>query len=289
LEKKAACGRTGAGGLALREWHQSTVHGTRVLVSRYHQCRNPPPGDIRRANVRAYALLRHPNIVTLLGITPTGELVTEICEGDLAPIHSCDGGAGGGTLRHCNSQQNQKARRVLSLSQTLRYARDIARALAWAHSMSVIHRDVKPSHWLVVGEQAKLGGWIFAEVQDGPAHPRPDNRFHGTPLYMAPELWKQEAFDDKKADVYSFGLSLWEVFNNKLAFGDWNHLCSFREALVEKDLRPELSDKAPTTVNRLVASCWAHDPDDRPTMVEVVDSLTNIIDAVSLLEGAGNQ
>jgi len=92
--------------------------------------------------------------------------------------------------------------------------------------------------------------------------------------------------------VYSFGLSLWEVFNNKLAFGDWNHLCSFREvhislallllaispllslasiskALVEKDLRPELSDKAPTTVNRLVASCWAHDPDDRPTMVEV--------------------
>ena len=131
------------GGRALREWRRAVVHGTDVIVSRQRSDDNPPAAT-RRANLQAYALLRHPHIVTLLAATTNGEVITEVCDYDLLPAPGPDPGSG--TL----ATAKEERRRSISLLRMLAYARDIAQALAWAHSMHVIHRDVKPSHWLVL-------------------------------------------------------------------------------------------------------------------------------------------
>lgn len=262
------------GGRALREWRRAVVHGTDVIVSRQRSDDNPPAAT-RRANLQAYALLRHPHIVTLLAATTHGEVITEVCDYDLLPAPGPSSGSA-----------KEERRRSISLLRMLAYARDIAQALAWAHSMHVIHRDVKPSHWLVVGNRAKLGGWMFAEVQRGDMHPKPDDHFHGTPLYMAPELWRPEPFDGRKADVYSFGLAMWEVIHNDFAFSGFDDLLAFREAVTDRMERPLLSDDTmPIAVNWLIARCWAQSPAQRPTMLEVVASLTRIITALELLAG----
>jgi hypothetical protein len=134
------------GGRALREWRRAVVHGTDVIVSRQRSDDNPPAAT-RRANLQAYALLRHPHIVTLLAATTHGEVITEVCDYDLLPAPGPHPGSG---ALAATATAKEERRRSISLLRMLAYARDIAQALAWAHSMHVIHRDVKPSHWLVL-------------------------------------------------------------------------------------------------------------------------------------------
>jgi serine/threonine protein kinase len=134
------------GGRALREWHRAVVHGTDALVSRQRSDDNPPAAT-RRANLQAYGLLRHPHVVTLLAVTSDGEVITEVCDSDLLPSPAALGEPSGAPVDA--EEDAGERRRSISLLRMLAYARDIAQALAWAHSMNVIHRDVKPSHWLV--------------------------------------------------------------------------------------------------------------------------------------------
>jgi serine/threonine protein kinase len=281
------------GGRALRNWTKVHIHGTPLLLSRQKKADNPP-AIITRQAIEAYASLRHPNIVSLVARTPAVPLhpppdlvskdesvvwgsrvedfdaITEICEGgDLATISKAS----------------------FTLTQRLQFGLDIARALAWAHTMGVVHRDVKPSHWLVTGGQsnlrAKLGGWMFAEFQRAAFHEPPDGRFHGTPLYMAPELWGKEAFDAKKADVYSFGLSLWELVYDRQVFGHHTDLAAFRRWVVEGGERPPLQDTvhAPKAVNSLLQQCWDADPAARPTMSKVVETLEQLVRPAQVLNG----
>lgn len=110
----------------------------------------------------------------------------------------------------------------------------------------------------------------------------------GTALYMAPEVMSQKPFDFK-ADVYSFGLILWELYTQQelfIEFDDWD---PFFEAIVTLHQRPEIPSTCIPSLASLMKKCWAHDPEDRPTFKEVLFRLDEIAVDCYLQPGEGKQ
>jgi len=82
--------------------------------------------------------------------------------------------------------------------------RQIASAMGYVHSMGLIHRDLKPENIFVVGDKIKIRDVGIMKHTD---LSQVDKR---SMQYMAPEVY--HGFYYKKADVFSFGLILWELW-----------------------------------------------------------------------------
>ena len=92
--------------------------------------------------------------------------------------------------------------------------------------------------------------------------------FAGTPVYMAPEVFHSEVYDCK-ADIYSLGLILWEMWYGQQAFANitTKSLGDFF-AIVDKGYRPEPvrnCKQPPGRWDQLMKQCWAKNPEERPT------------------------
>ena len=94
--------------------------------------------------------------------------------------------------------------------------------------------------------------------------------FKGTPRYMAPEVFRSE-LNDSKADIYSFGIMLWEIWFGRRAFADTHFDSSDPQDFfnfVGKGSRPndvEYLKKPPLFWKELMEECWDEDPKKRPT------------------------
>lgn len=99
-------------------------------------------------------------------------------------------------------------------------ARDAALALAYAHDRGVVHRDIKPANLLVSKKgEVKLVDFGIARVEDeeGDALTR-EGMTLGTPSYMAPEQFGNSRNVDKRADIYSLGVLMYESTTGKKPF-----------------------------------------------------------------------
>ncbi len=158
---------------------------------------------------RAAARLTHPNIVTVfqLGQSEEGMPYIAMEWADAAPI-----GRGAEPLCH---------------DEVLDAAEQIASALCEAHEVGIIHRDLKPENVLV----GRRGGSahvtlvdfgiakiVNAELlQSGETHLTRHGVVYGTPKYLSPEQAGDQPLD-ARADIYSFGVMLYELFAGQLPF-----------------------------------------------------------------------
>ena len=95
--------------------------------------------------------------------------------------------------------------------------------------------------------------------------------FQGTPVYMAPEVFHSRVYDSK-ADIYSLGLIMWEMWYGQRAFADapGNTLQDFFK-WVDEGNRPvdKKGCKTPPFFwEQLMKQCWDRNPDERPTAKE---------------------
>jgi eukaryotic-like serine/threonine-protein kinase len=139
----------------------------------------------------------------------------------------------------------------------------VARALAYAHAAGVVHSDIKPANILYDAASDSVKVMDF-----GIAHPQGDATRAGAPLlgspsYMAPERM-QGAAPDALSDVYSMGVTLYQLLTGSLPFrGDslaqlMDHICH-QPAAGLRTLSPGL----PEAIESLVASAMARQPQDR--------------------------
>ena len=95
--------------------------------------------------------------------------------------------------------------------------------------------------------------------------------FKGTPVYMVPEVFHSQVYDSK-ADIYSLGLLMWEMWYGQRAFADApvTTLLEFFE-WVDEGNRPvhrQSCKKPPSFWDELMTECWDSSPDKRPTARE---------------------
>jgi serine/threonine protein kinase len=147
----------------------------------------------------------------------------------------------------------------------------LAEALAHAHGLGVLHRDVKPANVLVNRYgRPLLADFNVAVRRDGPE----GQTFGGTLPYMAPE--HLDAFHDgrnddsvdERSDVYSLGVVLYELFTGRLPFPlvDEGQPSSMQEIATQRRAGAPMLAKynpAPAALERVIARCLAPDPAHR--------------------------
>lgn len=101
----------------------------------------------------------------------------------------------------------------------------------------------------------------------------------GTPTHLAPEIVKvgaRPAWKTFKADVYAFGILMWELYTSTEAFANVNKTHVLTKVALQ-GARPKYPATACPDYVQLSRRCWAHEPNDRPGFEEVMLCLKEIM------------
>jgi serine/threonine-protein kinase len=174
--------------------------------------------------------------------------------------------------------QRLSAGEKTSLPVNLWRARQVAEGLSALHSQGYLHGDIKPSNlWISDQSHVTLLDLGFARTQQQAASVH-DRCFVGTLLYAAPETLVSAFRPDVRSDIYSLGVTLYEVLAGRLPYEalDAGELINLQRSTQPPPLRV-LAPHIPTSVARLVHSMLAHDPIRRPqNPAELIESLLQL-------------
>jgi eukaryotic-like serine/threonine-protein kinase len=169
-----------------------------------------------------------------------------------------------------------------TVRETLGIMKDVARALAFAHAQGVVHRDIKPGNVLLAAGSATVTDFGVAKAlssarRSGEKGTGLTNTGMslGTILYMAPEQAAGDPDIDGRADIYSLGITAYEMLAGTAPFAALGPraMLTARLTLPPPPLSTIRKD-VPAGLERLIARCLAIDPADRPqTAAELVEAL----------------
>ena len=173
----------------------------------------------------------------------------------------------------------------LPVEESLKLAREISEALAYAHAQGVIHRDMKPANVLLSAGHALVADFGIARAVGGDAITHTGLAI-GTPQYMSPEQAMGSPVDGR-TDVYSVGAVLYEMLAGDPPFGGPNSQAILTKSLTQPpraltESRPAISP----AINTLVARALEKDPTARyPDAKAFADALQRGIDQARQTSG----
>uniref|UniRef100_A0A0D9UY02 Protein kinase domain-containing protein n=1 Tax=Leersia perrieri TaxID=77586 RepID=A0A0D9UY02_9ORYZ len=207
------------------------------------------------SEINALSHLYHKNVIKLVAAykcPPVFYIITEFLDG--------------GSLR---SYLNSTEHHPIPLEKIISIALDIARGLEYIHSQGVVHRDIKPENILFDGnfcvKIADFGIACEETLCDALVEDE------GTYRWMAPEMIKRKAYN-RKVDVYSFGLLLWEMVSGRIPFDDLTPLQA-AYAVATRHARPIIPPECPMALRPLIEQCCALQPEKRPDFWQIVKTL----------------
>jgi len=198
---------------------------------------------------------RHPNIVMFLGACTQ---LPNLC----IVLEFCSRGSLWNVLHDKNINMPWSLRKKISL--------DIAKGVLYLHSFEipVLHRDLKSLNILLDDNfNGKLAdfGWtrMKANVMTCKI---------GTYQWMAPEVIEGQRYTEK-ADVFSFGIILWELATRKPPYyGIDGTEVSIR--VIKENMRPKILEKeCPAGFLILMKDCWQREQDKRPSFLQIIERL----------------
>jgi len=197
------------------------------------------------------AALNHPNIAAIYGLEQSGSthyLVMELVEGPTLAERIAGG--------------------PVPVDETLPIARQVADAVEYAHDKNVIHRDLKPANIKVTAEgmvkvldfglaKAMSDEPSAADISNSPTLSMAATRqgvILGTAAYMSPEQAKGKTAD-RRADVWAFGVVLYELLTGKQAFRGDDVTEVLAAVVMKEPALDALPAKTPPPIRNLVRRC----------------------------------
>ncbi len=170
----------------------------------------------------------------------------------------------------------------------LKYAVQIASALAKAHSAGIVHRDLKPGNIMIgADDQVKVLDFGLAKLtetasaaEEATRSMRPQTEagmIVGTVCYMSPEQAEGKPVDSR-SDIFSFGAVIYEMVTGRRAFQKETN-ASTMAAILRDDPKPisAFVPEVPRDLERVVARCLRKNPDRRyQTMADLRIALEDL-------------
>lgn len=244
----------GEGGMATVYAATQKVTGKAIAVKVMHPmlASDPVVRERFRREAKNAQKLTHPNIIEIFdqGDTEDGTAFIAMERLQGAPLSATIGS------------------RTMTLRRALHIMVQLARGIARAHDLDVVHRDIKPDNIFLT--QREDGTDLVKILDFGIAKSRHDSRLtgqgelFGTPQYMAPERIKS-AEVGPAADLYALGVVFYELLTGELPFDAPDIATFFVKHL--RDAPPPPSAKnaeVPPELDALVAAMLAKEPDQRP-------------------------
>jgi serine/threonine protein kinase len=166
-----------------------------------------------------------------------------------------------------------RQRGPLPVAEVARFGAEVASALAAAHQLGIVHRDVKPGNVLIADEDGR------ALISDfGISHALGDATLtstglvHGTPAFLAPEVARGEE-SSFAADVFSLGSALYAAVEGAPPFGaDANPIAMLYRVALGRFEPPKHAGR----LTPLMMEMLDDQPDARPSMPAVADRLRTL-------------
>ncbi|HEX6107346.1 MAG TPA: serine/threonine-protein kinase [Gemmatimonadales bacterium] len=250
----------GRGGMATVYLAQDLRHDRPVALKVLHPALAASLGPDRfQREIRLAARLQHPHILTVLDSGAAAEqlwFTMPFVEGE--------------SLRDRLVRERQ-----LPVEDAVRFAREAADALGYAHRQGVIHRDVKPENILLSEGHALVADFGIARALTGGQADRgtggqEETRLTetgmavGTPTYMSPEQAAGERELDARTDVYALGVVLYEMLAGEPPFtGPTAQAVAARRLTGEAPSVRQHRPSVPAGVEQVVRRAMAAVPADR--------------------------
>jgi serine/threonine-protein kinase len=215
---------------------------------------------------RTLAALNHPNICAIYGLEESQGvrfLILELVAGEtladrLVAARQRPGGPG------------------LPLREALGVARQIARALDFAHERGIVHRDLKPANLKISSDgtvkvldfglaKAAAGDGAGADLVPIPTATHDgtvEGAIIGTPAYMSPEQARGKPVD-KRTDIWAFGCVLFEMLTGRATFAGDTVADTLARVLEREPDWTSLPPGTPDPIRNLLVGCLAKDPRER--------------------------
>eukprot|EP00534_Pseudo-nitzschia_fraudulenta_P001648 CAMPEP_0201116278 /NCGR_PEP_ID=MMETSP0850-20130426/612_1 /ASSEMBLY_ACC=CAM_ASM_000622 /TAXON_ID=183588 /ORGANISM="Pseudo-nitzschia fraudulenta, Strain WWA7" /LENGTH=387 /DNA_ID=CAMNT_0047380327 /DNA_START=89 /DNA_END=1252 /DNA_ORIENTATION=+ len=160
-------------------------------------------------------------------------------------------------------------------------SRDIANAIYYLHSKSIVYRDLKPDN---LGFDAngvlKLFDFGLAKRIDT-ADKADDGMYHltgntGSLRYMAPEVAKGEPYN-QRVDAYSFGMLFWQICSLQTPFAGMSAR-AHADRVIQRGERPKPDRSWPLAWIDIMKRSWEQDATNRPDFDEIAAFLDNQVE-----------
>lgn len=247
--------------------HQVLGHKAAIKVYKTRDARL-----LRRVTRREAALisrLRHPRIVSILNVGQEAGsffIVMEYIQGQ-------------------SLGQYVKENGPLSIRHAIEVAQDIAEALNYLHRNGLVHRDVKPSNFLLEPSgHVRLLDFELVKSYLDPLT-RIDNeaitqsgQLIGTPRFMSPEQIDNARNLEPPSDVYSLGVSLYYVVTGRYPFTGKSLVQVVKQVLIKDPVKPSIfTPLLPERMENLMLRMLSKEANQRPEIHQVMAELEEIL------------
>lgn len=246
----------GSGGFGVV--YKAKFRGETVAVKKIHAhaLSNAASVGEFQAEVAVLCTLRHPNILRFVGACtkpPNLMIITEFMAR--------------GTLFDLLHQSQAR----VTWPMRKKFALDTCKGMRYLHDSKLLHRDLKSSNLMLDKEMnCKVGDFGLTRISKGSAAVQMTGQC-GTFQYMAVEVLANKPYSEK-ADVFSFGILLWEMVARKLPFFGMQPM-QVGLAVLNQGLRPTIPPKTPQPLCNMMCACWNSDPQKRPSFAQLVEAL----------------
>ncbi len=198
-----------------------------------------------RVEAQAAAGLMHPNIVNVYDVGDENGIhyiVMELVDGI--------------TLKRYIEKKSR-----LTVKEAVSIAIQVAMGLEAAHNNHIIHRDIKPQN-IIISKEGKVKVTDFGIAKAATSNTITSNVM-GSVHYTSPEQ-ARGGYSDAKSDVYSLGITLFEMLTGRLPFnGDTTVAIAIKHIQEDLPSPADFNDEIPISVEKIVMKCCQKSPDRR--------------------------